>query len=82
MIISPVRIASTMKKTRWLLPILIAVPLFAVTPSFWETRTYEDFQKGKLSNLSLTSDDRLILAPRYDLIFDTQQTLILSTAAD
>ena len=46
-----------------------------MTPSFWEIRTYEDFQKGKLSNLSLTSDDRLILAPRYDMIFDTQQTL-------
>ena len=71
-----------MNKARWLLPVLMAVPLFAVTPSFWETRTYEDFQKGKLSNLSLTSDDRLLLAPRYDLIFDTQQTLILSTAAD
>jgi sugar lactone lactonase YvrE len=71
-----------MKKARWLLPILLVVPLFAVSPSFWETRTYEEFQKGKLSNLSLTSDDRLILAPRYDLIFDTQQTLILSTAAD
>jgi sugar lactone lactonase YvrE len=71
-----------MKKARWFLPILMAVPLFAVAPSFWETRTYEDFQKGKLSNLSLTSDDRLILAPRYDVIFDTQQTLILSTAAD
>jgi sugar lactone lactonase YvrE len=71
-----------MKKARWLLPILLAVPLFAVTPSFWEVRTYEDFQKGKLTNLSLTSDDRLILAPRYDMIFDTQQTLILSTVAD
>jgi len=71
-----------MKKARWLLPILMVFPLFAVTPSFWETRTYEEFQKGKLSNLSLTSDDRLILAPRYDLIFDTQQTLILSVAAD
>jgi len=71
-----------MKKSFWLLPIVLAVPLLAVTPSFWEIRTYEDFQKGKLSNLSLTSDDRLILAPRYDMTFDTQQTLILSTAAD
>jgi len=71
-----------MKKVRWILPILLAVPLFAVTPSFWEVRTYEDFQKGKLSSLSLTSDDRLILAPRYDMVFDTQQTLILSTASD
>jgi len=71
-----------MTKARWLLPILLAAPLFAVTPSFWEVRSYEDFQKGKLSNLSLTNDDRLILAPRYDMVFDTQQTLIASAVAD
>src|SRR6185295_17022411 len=71
-----------MTKARWILPILLTVPLFAVTPSFWEVRSYEDFQKGKLSNLSLTNDDRLILAPRYDMVFDTQQTLIASAVAD
>jgi len=67
---------------RWLLPLLLALPLFAVTPAFWEVRTYEEFQQGKFTNLSLTSDDRLILAPRYDLIFDTQQPLIFSSVAD
>ena len=66
----------------WLLPLLLAIPLFAVTPVFWEVRTYEEFQQGKFTNLSLTSDDRLILAPRYDLVFDTQQPLILSSVAD
>jgi len=71
-----------MTKARWLLPILLTVPLFAVTPSFWEVRSYEDFQQGKLSSLSLTNDDRLILAPRYDMVFDTQQTLISSAVAD
>jgi hypothetical protein len=53
---------------------LIAVP--AVAPSFWETRSKNS--KGKL-RISLTSDDRLILAPVMTRIFDTQ-TLILSTA--
>jgi hypothetical protein len=74
-----------LKQARWLLPIavvILAIPLFAVTPVFWVVRTYEDFQQGKFTNLSLTSDDRLILAPRYDLVFDTQQPLILSTVAD
>jgi hypothetical protein len=51
-------------------------------PTFWEVRTYDEFQQGKLSNLSLTNDDRLILAPRFDLVFDTQQTLIATAIAD
>ena len=60
-----------MKKTFWLLPVLLAVPLFAVVPQFWETRTNDDFRDGKFSNLSLTSDDELVLAPRFDLVFNT-----------
>src|SRR6266481_140736 len=71
-----------MKKILWLLPLAVAVPLLAVTPLFWETRTYDDFRKGKLANVSLTSDDELILAPRFDVTFDTEQTLVWSTVAD
>src|SRR2546426_2987693 len=71
-----------MKKTFWLLPLAVAVPLLAVTPLFWETRTYDDFRKGKLANVSLTSDDELILAPRFDVTFDTEQTLVWSIVAD
>src|SRR5215813_12677461 len=71
-----------MKKIFWLLPLAATLSLFAVAPVFWETRTYDDFRKGKLTNLSLTSDDELILAPRFDEVFNTEQTLIWSTAAD
>src|SRR5438128_6817775 len=71
-----------MKKTLWLLPLAVAVPLLAVTPLFWETRTYDDFRKGKLANVSLTSDDELILAPRFDVAFNTEQTLVWSAVAD
>src|SRR5712691_7647797 len=71
-----------MKKTFWLLPLAVAVPLLAVTPLFWETRTYDDFRKGKLANVSLTSDDELILAPRFDTVFNTEQTLVWSAVAD
>src|SRR2546425_10599687 len=71
-----------MKKTFWLLPLLAAIPLLAVMPQFWEIRTYDDFRKGKLTSLSLTSDDELILAPRFDMIFNTEQTLISSAVAD
>lgn len=71
-----------MKKTFWLLPVLLAVPLFAVVPQFWETRTNDDFRNGKFSNLSLTSDDELVLAPRFDVVFNTEQTLIWSAVSD
>src|SRR4026208_2199927 len=71
-----------MKKTLWLLPLLFVVPLLAVTPFFWETRTNDDFRKGTLSNLSLTSEDRLVLAPRFDPVFNTEQPFVWSTAVD
>ncbi len=71
-----------MKKILWMLPLVAAIPLLAVTPQFWEIRTYDDFRKGKLTSLSLTSDDELILAPRFDMIFNTEQTLISSAVAD
>src|ERR1043165_7262987 len=71
-----------MKKIFWMLPLLAALPLLAVAPQFWEIRTYEDFRKGKLANLSLTTDDELILAPRFDMVFNTEQTLVWSAAAD
>ena len=72
----------SMKKAFWLLPLLLAIPLLAVTPQFWEVRTYDEFRKGKLTNLSLTSDDELVLAPRFDMTFNTEQTLIWSAVAD
>src|SRR5215471_16895793 len=71
-----------MKRIFWVLPLLAAIPLLAVTPQFWEIRTYDEFRKGKLTNLSLTSDDELILAPRFDMVFNTEQTLIWSAVAD
>ena len=71
-----------MKKAIWLLLLLIVAPLLAVSPIFWETRSYEDFKKGTLKDLSLTSEDRLVLAPRFDSVFNTEQPFIWSAAAD
>ena len=71
-----------MKRTFWLLPLLLAIPLFAVVPQFWEIRTHDDFRKGKLTNLSLTIDDELVLAPKFQAVFNTEQTLIWSAVAD
>jgi hypothetical protein len=71
-----------MKKLFWILPLLLALPLLAVTPFFWETRTYDEFRKGTLNNLSLTSEDRLVLAPRFESAFNTEQPFVWSAAAD
>ena len=71
-----------LKKTLWILPFLVAAPLLAVTPFFWETRTNEEFRKGTFSNISLTSEDRLVLAPRFEPVFNTEQSFIWSSAAD
>jgi len=71
-----------MKKTRWLLLFLVITPILAVSPILWETRTYEEFRKGTLSNLSLTNDDRLVLAPRFESVFNSEQPFIWTTAAD
>jgi len=62
--------------------LLLAVPLFAVTPVFWEIRTYDEFRQGKLTNLSLTSDGHLILAPRFDAVFNTDQPVIWAAVTD
>jgi len=71
-----------MKKIIWVVPFLLVAPLLAVSPVFWEIRTYDDFRKGTLSNLSLTNEDRLVLAPRFEPVFNTEQPFVWSAAAD
>src|SRR5678816_3055819 len=70
------------KTSTWLLALLFVTPLLAISPIFWEVRSYDDFRKGTFSNLSLTSDDRLVLAPRFDAVFNTEQLFVWATTAD
>ena len=71
-----------MKKTLWLLPIVLALPALAVIPQFWETRTYDQFRRGELSGLSVTGDGQLVVAPSFDLVFDTPDPIIFSAVTD
>ena len=71
-----------MKKAFWFLPVLFALPALAVIPRFWEVRTYDQFRQGELESLSVTSDGEIVLAPRVDLIFETDEPLILSAVVD
>ncbi len=71
-----------MRKWFWLIPILFALPALAVIPQFWEVRTYDEFRSGELHSLSVTSDGELVLAPRFDMLFDTEESLIFSAVTD
>ena len=71
-----------MKKSLWLLPIALALPALGVIPQFWETRTYDEFRQGDLNGLSVTGDGQLMLAPSFDLVFDTPDPIIFSAVTD
>ena len=51
-------------------------------PQFWRTANQSEFLKGKFKGVALTSDGRLILAPKFDLLFNTQQPFIYSLTSD
>jgi hypothetical protein len=71
-----------MRKTFWLIPLLLALPALAAIPQFWQVRTYDEFRRGELNGLSVTSDGELVLAPRIDMLFDTEEPLIFSAVTD
>ncbi len=71
-----------MKKILWLLPVVLALPALAVIPQFWETRTYNQFRRGELTDLSVTGDGQLVLAPSFDVVFDTPDPIIFSAVTD
>lgn len=74
-----------MRKTalRAILPTLaFALAALAVTPRFWERFSQEELLEGTLTRVSLTWDGRLLLAPSYELFFDTEQPFIFSMVRD
>ncbi len=62
--------------------ILWAIPLWSVNPQFWNTESYSEFAKGKLSNLSLSREGHLSLAPQFKSLFNADQALIWGAAYD
>ena len=70
------------KRILWFAPLIFAIPLFAVIPQFWEVRTYDEFRRGELNGLSVTGDGELVLAPAFDVLFETGEPLIFSAVTD
>jgi hypothetical protein len=74
-----------MRKTAFhVLSLMISCSLaaFAVTPRFWEYFSQEELLEGTLTRVSLTWDGKLLLAPSYDLYYDTEQPFIFSMVRD
>lgn len=50
----------------------------ASSPTAWELNSYRDFLAGRLNGLSLTRDGRLLLAPKTETLFASEQPIIWS----
>ncbi|MBZ5543946.1 MAG: SMP-30/gluconolactonase/LRE family protein [Acidobacteriia bacterium] len=61
---------------------LLATPLGAVDTSFWQVGTFEEFLQGTLHDVSLSQEGELTLAPETRALFNPDETLALSLAAD
>src|SRR5271154_1946873 len=63
-----------------ILSMVLAGPAFAATTATWEMNGYQDFLRGRLNGLSLTRDGRLVLGPKLNTLFSSDQPEIWSIA--
>ena len=69
-------------KLALLLAALSATGALGVGTQFWTASTYEDFQRGNFSDISLSREGALQLAPALDEVFNTDQAMIWGVARD
>jgi hypothetical protein len=67
------------RHTHWFILALAGAAL-ASTTTTWEMNTYQDFLRGQFSNISLSRDGRLSLAPKLEAVFASDQPEIWSIA--
>jgi hypothetical protein len=60
--------------------LLGAVAALASSTAAWEMNTYTDFMRGRFSGVSLTRDGRMVLAPRLQPIFSSDEPAIWAVA--
>ena len=65
-----------------LLAALSASGALGVGTQFWTSSTFDDFQRGSFSDISLNRDGAVQLAPALEEIFNTDQAMIWGTARD
>ncbi len=54
--------------------------MFAATTTTWEMSGYQDFLRGRMSGLSLTHDGKLMIGPRIETLFTSDQPEIWTVA--
>ena len=59
-----------------------AVPLVAVDTTFWQLGSFDELLQGTLQGVSLTKEGELRLAPDSRAVFNPDETMALSIAAD
>ena len=59
-----------------------AVPSVAEKTRSWEQRTFEDFEKGKAEKVSIRSDGKLSLAPRFQELLETPSSYLWDLVRD
>ncbi len=59
---------------------MIAVGLHASSTTTWEMNSYQDFIRGKFQGISLSRYGRLMLAPKMNAVFSSDQPVIWSVA--
>jgi len=60
---------------------LVAAPLHASSPKFFQAATQADFLKGEVENLSIDARGQLVLGPAIDLVYETAAPFVWSIAA-
>jgi len=60
----------------------LTVTAAAVTPQFWENFTQDDLLEGDLDHMSLSSEGKLFVSRKFDMIFDTGESYIFSMVRD
>ncbi|MBV8845488.1 MAG: SMP-30/gluconolactonase/LRE family protein, partial [Bryobacterales bacterium] len=70
---------------RWfvpLLPLSFCISAFAVETNTWQQAGMDDFEKGALKNLSLSSEGKLCLAPAVKEVLDASAAFLWAVARD
>jgi hypothetical protein len=60
--------------------LLLASFAAGATTATWEINGYQDFLRGRMSGLSITRDGHLILGPKLETVFSSDQAQIWSVA--
>jgi len=60
---------------------MVAAALCASSTTTWEMNSYQDFIRGRFQGISLSRYGRLMLAPKMDAVFSSDQPVVWSVAA-